>query len=93
MFKEVMCARNFIVSELLEKAETSNEEKDLGREDREKRQKMKEIISGGRKTKKFKCLFGFHKWKKVGGLHKAGTGKFSQIYVCENCGKTKKIIG
>lgn len=42
---------------------------------------------------RIKCFFGYHNWQKIGGLHNAGKGKFSQIFICKSCKKTKKVIG
>ena len=37
----------------------------------------------------FGCMFGGHKWSKVGGANNAGDGKFEQGFVCLKCGKRK----
>ncbi|MFH1066233.1 MAG: hypothetical protein V1734_07015 [Nanoarchaeota archaeon] len=39
-----------------------------------------------------KCIFGFHKWEKLGGSHNVGNGKFEQKLVCIHCRKTKYHI-
>ncbi len=39
-----------------------------------------------------KCLFGFHRWQKVGGATNIGHGKFRLQVVCSECGKRKFII-
>ena len=39
-----------------------------------------------------KCLFGFHKWKKFGGLKNVGGAKFEQKYICDKCKKIKRVI-
>lgn len=40
----------------------------------------------------WKCLFGFHQWKKWGGYINAGNGRFKQSYICERCKKMKVVI-
>jgi hypothetical protein len=41
---------------------------------------------------KLKCLLGLHRWAKQGGAHNCGYGKFSQGYICIDCGKRKEKI-
>ncbi len=40
----------------------------------------------------WKCLFGFHKWKKWGGYRNIGGGKFAQTYICDKCKKMKEVV-
>lgn len=39
-----------------------------------------------------KRMFCMHKWIKVGGPQRAGTGKFRQMYKCMKCDKHKSIV-
>lgn len=39
----------------------------------------------------FKCLFGFHKWTKLGGPRNVGEGTFEQRYRCIRCYKVKTV--
>ena len=38
-----------------------------------------------------KCLFGFHRWIKLGGPRNTGGGKFEQRYKCTRCYKVKIV--
>jgi hypothetical protein len=40
----------------------------------------------------WKCFFGFHKWKQMGGLTKVGNGEFKKTFTCSKCYKTKYEI-
>ena len=39
-----------------------------------------------------KCLFGFHRWQKLGGPNNRGNGTFEQKLICEDCKKIKSHI-
>jgi len=41
--------------------------------------------------KNLKCLFGFHKWTKLGGPKNVGGGTFEQRYRCTRCYKVKTV--
>jgi len=38
------------------------------------------------------CLFGRHKWEKMGGAENVGSGKFRIRLVCKKCNKIKEVI-